>query len=137
MASGSPEPQGRFNQLFPPTYMYLGHAYLFGRPNLIAAHGGLDLHLTKDLALYTAQYVYWRQNANDGLYNLSGALVRGDNGSDASFVGSEFDIVLNWQINRHTSAYVGWAHFFAGDFIQETGPSRDVDFVYAAVTFTF
>ena len=26
---------------------------------------------------------------------------------------------------------------FAGDFIQETGPSKDVDFLYAAVTFTF
>jgi hypothetical protein len=137
IASGSPDPEGRFNQLFPPTYNYLGHAYLFGRPNLIDVHGGLDLHLTKDLALYTAQHVYWRQNTDDGLYNLSGALVRGDNGSDASYVGNEFDIVLNWQIDRHTSAYVGWAHFFAGDFIEQTGPSMDVDFVYAAVTFTF
>ena len=42
IASGSPDATNRFNQLFPPTYMYLGHLYLFGRPNLIdcasAAH---------------------------------------------------------------------------------------------------
>ena len=64
-------------------------------------------------------------------------MVRADNGSDASFVGSELDIALYWQINRHTSAYVGWAHFFVGDFIAQTGAAKDVDFFYAAVTFTF
>ena len=136
-ASGATDPDGRFNQLFPPTYNYLGHLYLFGRPNLIDAHVGLDFHITKDLALYTTEHVFWRQNTNDGLYNLSGGLVRGDNGSDASYVGNEFDIVANWQINRHTSAYIGWAHFFAGDFLADTGPSQDADFVYASVTFTF
>jgi len=137
MASDSANPDGRFNQLFPPTYTYLGHAYLFGRPNLTDVHVGLDLHLTDDLLLSAAQHVYWRQNTGDGLYNLNGGVVRGDNGSDASYVGNEFDIVLNWQINRHTSAYIGWAHFFAGDFIEETGPSKDVDFAYASVTYTF
>jgi hypothetical protein len=137
IASGSTNPANRFNQLFPPTYTYLGHAYLFGRPNLTAAHVGLDLHLTKSLVFSAAEYVYWRQNTNDALYNLSGGVVRADNGSDAAYVGNELDLVLNWQIDRHFSAYVGWAHFFTGEFIQQTGPSKDVDFVYAAVTFTF
>jgi hypothetical protein len=137
IASGAPDPDGRFNQLFPPTYMYLGHLYLFGRPNIIDAHVGLDFHLTRDLTLFTAEHVFWRQNTDDGLYNLTGGVVRADNGSDASYVGNEFDIVLTWQINRYTSAYLGWAHFFPGDFIAETGPSQDVDFLYASVTFTF
>ena len=55
--------------------MYLGHAYLFGRSNLIDAHLGLDFHLTKDITMYAAEHVYWRQNTNDGLYNLSGAVI--------------------------------------------------------------
>jgi hypothetical protein len=136
-ASGSPKPNGRFNQLFPPTYDYLGHVYLFGRTNLIDAHVGIDLHLTNTLTLYVAQHAFWRQNTNGALYDLSGALVRGDNGSDASYVGNEFDAVFTWQIDRHISAYLGWAHFFAGDFISQTGPSKDVDFLYASVTYTF
>jgi hypothetical protein len=137
IASGSIDPADRFNQLFPPTYNYLGHIYLFGRTNLVDVHGGLDLHLTKSLTLFTAQHIYWRENSNDALYNLSGVVVRADNGSDASYVGNEFDIVLNWQIDRHLSAYLGWGHFFAGDFIQQTGAAEDVDFVYASMTYTF
>ena len=27
--------------------------------------------------------------------------------------------------------------FFAGDFLEQTGASKDVDFAYASVTFTF
>ena len=47
------------------------------------------------------------------------------------------EAMLTWQIERHISAYLGYAHFFAGDFIAETGPSKDVDFLYASVTYTF
>ncbi len=140
-ASGSPFGSGRFNQLFPPTYTYLGHIYLFGRPNVIDAHAGLDFHFNDKLALYAAQHIYWRQNTNDGLYNLNGGVTRADTGgiggSDASYIGNEFDIVLTYQFNKYLSAYIGYAHFFTGDFIQETGPSRDVDFLYGSVTFTF
>lgn len=136
-ASGSSDADGRFNQLFPPTYTYLGHLYLFGRPNLVAAHAGIDLHLTKSVTLSTAHYAFWRQNTDDALYNLAGGVVRADTGTDAAYVGNEFDIAVYWQINKHWSAYAGYAHFFPGDFIEETGPSNDVDFIYAAVTFTF
>jgi hypothetical protein len=136
-ASGSPDADGRFNQLFPPTYNYLGHLYLFGRPNLVAAHAGIDLHLTKSITLSTTHYAYWRQNTDDALFNLAGGVVRADTGTDAAYVGNEFDIAVYWQINKYWNAYLGYAHFFAGDFIEETGPSKDVDFLYAAVTFTF
>jgi hypothetical protein len=136
-ASGAADADGRFNQLFPPTYNYLGHLYLFGRPNLIAAHAGVDFRLPRGITLSTTHYVYWRQNTDDGLYNLNGGLVRGDTGTDAAYVGNEFDVVINWQINKSLGAYLGYAHFFSGDFIEETGPSKDVDFLYAAVTFTF
>ena len=89
------------------------------------------------LTLLTAEHVFWRQNTNDAVYNLQGGVVRAAGASDASFIGNEFDIVLNWQIDRHTSGYIGWAHFFAGDFLEQTGGSRDADFLYASLTYTF
>ena len=55
----------------------------------------------------------------------------------ASQIGSELDLLLNWQIDRHAAAYFGYSHFFAGDFIEQTGPSDDIDFLYAAFTYTF
>jgi hypothetical protein len=137
VASGSASAAHRFNQLFPPQYLYLGHMYVVGRQNLIDLHGGVTAHLTRDITLDVAEYLFWRQNTHDALYNLSGGVVRAGDGSTAAAIGNEFDAVVNWEINRHLSAYVGYAHFFAGPFLRRTGPHSDIDFLYAAVTFTF
>ena len=45
-------------------------------------------------------------------------------------------MLINWQIDRHVAAYFGYSHFFAGDFLEETGPHEVIDFAYAALTFT-
>lgn len=55
-------------------------------------------------------------------------------GSDATFVGSELDLLVNWQMDRHTAAYFRYSHFFARDFIEESGPDENIDFVYVALT---
>jgi Alginate export len=137
LSSGSPDPTGRFNQLFPPQYLYLGHMYLFGRQNLIDVHPELTIHITKDVTLAAAEHVFWRQNTNDAVYNLGGDVVRASGNSDASYIGNEFDIAANWQIQRHISMYVGYAHFFVGSFLNDTGPHEDEDVVYGAITLTF
>jgi hypothetical protein len=33
--------------------------------------------------------------------------------------------------------YAGYSHFFAGDFINDTGASKDIDFAYMALQFSF
>jgi len=63
--------------------------------------------------------------------------LRAANGSSEMFIGSEIDLLLNWQIDRHLLLYGGYSHFFAGDFIQDTGASQDIDFAYFAVVYTF
>ena len=137
LASGSPDPAHRFNPLFPPLYLYLGHLYLFGRQNIIDLHPELELHLTQDISLSIAEHLFWRQNTNDAVYGPTGGIVRAPNGSGARSIGNEFDISTFWQIDRHTSAYLGWAHFFTGTFVDETGPHSDADFLYGSVTYTF
>ena len=137
MASGSSDSAHRFNQLFPPQYLYLGHMYLLGRENLIDLHSGLKLNLTKDLFLSAEEHIFWRQNTRDAPYDLNGGVVRTSGGSHAASIGNEFDVAMNWQIQRHVSAYVGYAHFVTSSFINQTGPHSDIDFFYAAITFTF
>src|SRR5205085_11136920 len=105
--------------------------------NLIDAHAGSDLHLTDTLTLSLEHHIFWRQNTNDAVYNLAGGTVRPDNGSGSPYLGNEFDVVLNYQLDQHWSAYIGYAHFFTGEFFNQTGSSADVDFFYAAATFTF
>ncbi|HEX8913694.1 MAG TPA: alginate export family protein, partial [Humisphaera sp.] len=133
----------RFNQLFPLGHAYFGYIDVIGRQNIVDVHPGVELSLlenvayAKKLSLRADYHLFWRQSDADGVYNAAGGLLRAAGGSSTMFIGSEVDLLLNWQIDRHTAAYVGYSHFFAGDFIQQTGPSNDIDFAYVAVQFTF
>lgn len=137
VASGSPNPAHRFNQLFPPLYTYLGHLYLFGRENIIDLHPEWAMNLMDGVTLSMADHVFWRENIRDALYSQTGELVRASDGSRARFVGDEIDVTLSWQVDRHLLLYTGWAHLFTGPFIHNTGPHSDPDFFYAMATYTF
>ena len=147
IASGDDDPTddkfNRFNQLFPLGHAYFGYIDAIGRQNIIDVHPGVELTLLENASWakkvnFRGEYhLFWRQNNSDGVFNAGGGLLRGAGGSDESFIGSELDLLVNWQIERHTQVYVGYSHFFAGDFISDTGPSEDIDFVYAALQFTF
>ena len=146
-ASGDGDPGdgdlGTFNQLFPTGHPHFGYIDVIGRQNVVDVHPGVEVTLLKDaryakkVTLRAEQHWFWRQSDADAVYNAAGGVVRGGAGSDETYVGSETDLLLNWQVERHWSAYVGYSHFFAGDFIEETGPAGDIDFFYAAVQFTF
>ncbi len=146
-ASGDDDPTdadlGTFNQLYPLGHAYLGYADLIGRQNIIDVHPGFELQLAKDaryvkkLSLRADYHIFWRASDDDGVYNAAGALLRAGGTSGASYIANEVDLLLSWQIDRHLGAYFGYTHVFPGDFIQDTGAAEDIDFLYAAVTYTF
>ena len=146
-ASGDDDPDNgdlqTFNQLFPTGHPFLGYIDAVGRQNIIDVREGFDVTplenkpWAKKVTLRTEYHLFWRQSTHDALYNASGAVLRASGTSDASQIGSELDLLLNWQLDRHAAAYFGYSHFFPGDFIHETGPDDDIDFFYAALTYTF
>jgi len=147
-ASGDDDPNDSdtetFNQLFPTGHLFFGYIDVVGRQNIVDLHLGIELTLlqnhayAKKLTLRGDYHYFCRASDDDALYAASGSVLRADTGTDAKFIGSEIDLLLTWQIDRHTQVYVGYSHFFVGDFINETnGPDDDIDYAYAAVTFTF
>lgn len=132
-----------FNQLFPDSHAYLGFADQIGRANIIDLRAGVELALVRD-AQYAKEvnlradlHYFRRAETTDGLYDATGLISRDPGPSKAKYVGSEIDIMVNWKIDRHLEAYFGYSHFFPGEFINESGDDDHLDFVYAAVTYTF
>lgn len=146
-ASGDDDPgdgdSETFNQLFPLAHPYFGFLDLFGRQNIIDVHTGVELTLLMDakwakkVVLQTDVHGFWRQSDDDAVYNAAGGALRPDAGSGQRYLGSEIDVLLNWQVDRHLAAYAGYSHFFPGDFFEDAAPDEDVDWVYAAVIYTF
>ncbi len=79
----------------------------------------------------------WLVILDDGVYNNAVALVRSSNNSTARYVGSQPQAQLQWNIDRHITFIAIYAHFFAGQFLKETGPYKDVDYFTSWLTYKF
>jgi hypothetical protein len=67
---------------------------------------GLNLHpiVGADLgggwSIYGAAVFYWRESLGDGIYDNPGNLIRASDGSRARYVGTQGDVVLEWEMAR-------------------------------------
>lgn len=127
---------GTFNPLFPKG-AYFGEIALIGPANLFDVHPTLDLHVTEQFTVSVDWDIFWRYSTDDGLYDNGGNVLRDPAGSDARFVGHQPGFSLEWEIGRHTTLSASYAHFFAGDFIKQSGAGADVDFVAVWLTYKF
>jgi hypothetical protein len=125
-----------FNPLF-PRGAYFGEPALIGPANHIDVHPQLDLELLKNLMLTLDWDCFWRENTHDGIYGPAVNLIQSGKASDARYVGHQAEALLEWRIDRHFTVAADYAHFFAGDFLKETTPGKDVDYFSTWVTFRF
>ena len=104
---------------------------------MIDANTGLTLNPIKKLSAAATWHFFWRASENDALYNAGGGVVRTGDAASGSWVGSEIDLTAKYAVDSHTAAFLGYSHFFAGDFIARSGSSEDIDFVYLQLQYTF
>ena len=58
-------------------------------------------------------------------------------GAPSAYRGSEVDLVATWTVSKNVQIQGGYAHFFAGQYLADTGASDDADFGYFQATFNF
>jgi hypothetical protein len=138
--SGDANPNGSdlqtFNPLF-PRGAYFGEPALIGPANHMDIHPQLDLLLRRNLTLTFDWDWFWRESTRDGVYGPAVNVIQSGDTSDARYVGNQAEAMLEWRLGRHFTLTADYAHFFAGDFLKETTPGKDVDYVSAWVTFRF
>lgn len=140
VASGDRDPDDAnlqtFNALFPKG-AYFSETGLIGPANIIDVHPGLELQLTRRLSFIGDWDFFWRESTGDGIYNNALKLARPGSGTDARYIGSQAQAMLQWNLSRHVSVVAVYAHFFAGDFLKESPPGDDVNYVSGWLTFRF
>lgn len=118
-----------FNPLFPKG-KYFGELSPLGPSNLIHVNPYAVLHLSEKLQLTGNVAFYWRQSEDDGIYALGGMdQLRAGNGSDSRYIGTQAELLLEVQINRHLSVAGSYSIFTAGGFIEDTGADKTMRFV--------
>ena len=127
---------GTFNQLFPLGHAYLGFVDAVGRQNIIDFSGGVTLQPHRRLTVVATGHNFWQANEHDALYNAPGNVMRLGTADASRRVGSELDLTAKYRIDRHLVVTLGYSRFFTGDFIDDTGPDDDVNFVYIWLQYT-
>jgi len=125
-----------FNPLF-PNGKYFGEIGLLGPYNLVNLQPSLALELAKAWKLELASVFYWRESEGDGIYDNGGNLLRGDGGSAARYIGTQFDVVLGFKPDRTFDVTLSWSTLWPGAFIRDTGPDETVYFASAELRFLF
>jgi len=108
-----------------------------GPQNSIALHPQLDWFPTKGLQLTFSPIFYWRESANDGVYNFPGYPDIPGSPSQGLFVGTETFLQASWQANRHLCITAVYDHFFRGDFLNDVPGTSDSDYVAVWATVKF
>lgn len=116
------------NVLFPKG-KYFGEAGLIGPANLINLHPSLSLDLGNGWSMSSAMIFYWRESLHDGVYGVTGNVLRSAGASRSRYIGTQADLTLEWQVSRQLGFDVAYSMFRPGAFIKDTGHAATVHFI--------
>jgi Alginate export len=144
-ASGDDDPtdgdDGTFQNLFPTAHKFYGFMDLFGWQNI--HNPALDFRV-KPHEKFTVDVwtnAFWLVTTNDSLYRKNGLsrvrpLTPLAQSAD-NYAGTEIDLTFTFQPIKPLAFQVGYSHFFAGDYLSDTGAGDDADFGYVQAMVTF
>lgn len=120
---------GTFNPLFPKgNYFGVLATTGPGPINFIDVHPHVELTLPYGVTESFDWIVQWRESLDDGVYAVPGFLIRAADGSRARFVGHRPGTEIRWQKTRHLWFQGDYGIFYAGSFLKQTQPGRNLNY---------
>jgi hypothetical protein len=120
---------GTFNPLFPKgNYFGVLATTGPGPINFIDVHPHVETTFPHNVTASVDWVFQWRENVLDGVYSVPGSLIRPAGNSQARFVGHRPGTELRWQVDRHLWFQADYGIFYAGRFLKETQPGRNLNY---------
>lgn len=127
-----------FQNLFPtnhPPYGFMDTMSWQNMHNIVlrlAAQPHPKLKTTLDL------HGFWLDDTSDAWYRANGTTqVRPISSSASNQAGAELDFTVSSKLTKHLDVLIGYSHFFAGRYLDDTGAGDDADFAYLMVTLNY
>jgi Alginate export len=108
-----------------------------GPVNFIDIHPRLQAKLPRGVSISADLVVQWRQSLDDGVYAVPGFLLVPANGSRARFVGYRPGVEVRWQVDRHLWFQGDYGVFYAGEFLKQASPGRNINYTELWVGYKF
>ncbi len=121
----------RFDRMFAPNH-YRSMLDYWSWQNVINPKMRIEFQPLKQLRADAAYGAYWLASDSDAWVTPGRRDRQGESGD---FVGQEIELRLRYEIDPRINVETGYAHFFPGPFVRNTGTSKDSDLFYVQVTF--
>ncbi len=132
---------------FPSYHGMFGIMDMFQWSNIEHYKVGCTFHPHERVKLEVAGHIFYLDHSGDRWFMGragvpapllgSGAAGRAGVPGDSNHVGEEIDTVVTVDVSENCTVEAGYAHFFAGSYIDDTGPNGGADFGYVMTTFKF
>jgi Alginate export len=120
---------GTFNPLFPKgNYFGVLATTGPGPINIIDVHPHVETTLPHNVTVSADWIFQWRENVLDGVYAVPGFLIVPAGNSRARFVGHRPGTEIRWQANHHLWFQADYGIFYAGKFLKESSPGRNLNY---------
>ena len=134
---GSAAQTGTWDQLYPTGHPFLGFADVLGRRNVIEERVVAQASATSTVRVRASLHAFQRASTSDGIYDATGAALRGTGASTSGDIGGETDLTAQWRIGRHLRLDGGIGRFDPGAFFRDTGAALPFTWGFFSVTATF
>lgn len=128
-----------FDNLYPTNHMHYGQMDLFNWTNSHQIEIDVNAKPLDKVQIFGEAHFVFIDEENDAWYNAGGGVLRraavGSN-PDA-YIGTEIDLRATYKPSDWFTFEVGYSHFIAGEYIDDTGSDDDADWGYMMTTITF
>jgi len=131
-----------FQNLFPSNHGLYGLMDEFAWQNMHEALLSLRVNPMKCLTAKLDYSAHWLATSNDVWYRPTGVvavrpLASAVGHEVSNYAGSELDFVVTWDATRHLNFQAGYSHFFAGNYLKDTGARSDANLGYVQMTINY
>lgn len=142
-ASGDHDPNdgvtGTFDGIFGAMDIPYGWMNVVSWRNLEDYVLNFSLQPARSLKLGVEYHYFRLSQSRDAWFWVNGRPERRDpTGRAGQDLGQELDAIARWQVSKNLELLLGYARFFAGDYVRNTpGNDRDANWAFAQMTFAF
>lgn len=128
-----------FNNLYPTNHLFYGFMDRASLQNLNNYVLSVSAKPCKKVQLQSDLHFLFLDTSNDSLYSAARTVIRTASASSGAdeHIGNELDFTVKYNVNDHLKLLAGVSHFFAGDFLDDTGEADDADYFYLETNVLF
>ncbi len=129
---------GTFQTLFPNGHLHLGDADVVAFSNIFQVRAGAEVSPIEDVTFALDYHHFRLDDEEGGWFAPQGmAVIRPGAEGASDELGDEIDLRVRWQATGALAIEAGYAHFFPGEFVRDTGDDPSVDFAYLQADLRF